>query len=244
MDGLAKFYGSPYFLNRDDDVRGYWDYVGDRKLHVRNAFSLLRVIERVCDGAERRLLDVGCAHGFFLDTARRRGWTVAGVDISPEAVDFARERLRLDVYQGTLEEASLKPESFDVVCMNGSIEHLRDPMSAVRTAVRLLRDSGLMVVTTIAIEGLLGFYSWKPPEHLFYFSFRTLSRLLEEAGLSVESKATSWAHFRVADVVARLWTYWGLPHQGRIVKALEATGMHRGWVKIPTNEIRVIARKR
>src|SRR5712664_2850056 len=98
MDGLAKFYGSPYFLNRDDDVRGYWDYVGDRKLHVRNAFSLLRVIERVCDGAERRLLDVGCAHGFFLDTARRRGWTVAGVDISPEAVDFARERLRLDVY--------------------------------------------------------------------------------------------------------------------------------------------------
>jgi SAM-dependent methyltransferase len=147
------------------------------------------------------------------------------------------------VHQGDVEEAGLEPASFDLICLNGTIEHLRDPMRIVRYAARLLRIGGLLLVTTLDIEGRLGYFSWKPPEHLFYFSAATLERLLKRAGFLVEAQRTCWRSFGVSDLAARLWGFWGLAGATTLARGLEAIGLGRLSVSIPTNEMLMIARR-
>lgn len=244
LAGFEKFYGNAYFSGRGNAVCGYRDYVGERPLHLRNAEALLSFVERRLKGSGRRLLDVGCAHGFLLDAARARGWEVCGVDISEEAVRYARQQLGLSVFLGRVDQCDLPLESFDVICMIGTVEHLADPMKALRSVARLLKREGLLLIATLDVEGRLGYFSWKPPEHLFYFSARSLSRLLGAAGFTVELRRTYWKYFSAADLATRLWGYLSLPRPARVAGVFEGLGLGRAWVKIPTNEMLVLARPR
>lgn len=146
-----------------------------------------------------RLLDVGCSAGSFLVAARRRGWDVRGMDVSPAAVLHARTTHALDVAVSTLEETTLPQRSFDVVTVFECIEHMLDPRAAMQAAAGLLREGGLLVITTPNIDGfvprmtywLLGrtLGAWEhptPPHHLYQFSRRTLTALLEDLGFRVD----------------------------------------------------------
>jgi 2-polyprenyl-3-methyl-5-hydroxy-6-metoxy-1,4-benzoquinol methylase len=146
-----------------------------------------------------RLLDVGCSAGSFLIAARQRGWNVCGIDVSPEAVAHARNAYALDVGVSTLEDAALPERSVDVVTLFECIEHMLDPRTALQSAARLLRDDGMLVITTPNVDGfvprttywLLGrtLGAWEhptPPHHLYQFSRRTLTALLHDVGFQVE----------------------------------------------------------
>ena len=244
LENLDTFYSGTYYQGEDNAVYGYRDYTADRSIHLKNSQVLLSVIERAATGSGRVLLDVGCAHGFFLRAAQARGWVPHGVDISAEAVEYARRDLGLAVIRGNIDDCRLPPLSVDVVTLIGTIEHLTDPMRTLRSAARLLRSGGLLAITTPDIEGRLGYFSWKPPEHLFYFSARTLARLLDETGFVVELRRIEWKYYGLADLGQRLWGYWGLPNPNRWARALESVGLARLSVKIPTNEMLVIARRR
>jgi len=54
--------------------------------------------------AGAKVLEVGCAEGHFLDAARKRGWEVCGVELSPVATASARRRFGLQVFEGVLDE--------------------------------------------------------------------------------------------------------------------------------------------
>lgn len=240
--GLKDFYGEDYFSSSGESVCGYRDYIGNQELHGRNADALLDEVERLMP-RRGALLDVGCAHGFLIEAAQARGWTSVGVDIASSAIQYARDQLGQTAVEGELGSCDFPPGSFNAVCMIGSIEHLTDPMRALASAERLLARGGVLVVTTIDVEGRLGYWRWKPPEHLFYFSFQTLSRLIVRAGLVVESKRTHWSRYRVSDLAERLWGYWDPPQAARVGQMLETVGADRLVIRIPTNEILVAARK-
>ena len=153
--------------------------------------------------ARGRLLDVGCSAGSFLLAARERGWHVRGIDVSPDAVEHAATAHGLDVRVATLDDAAFPEAAFDVVTLFECIEHLLQPSRALRAAHRLLRDGGLLVITTPNVDGfvprityqLLGrtIGAWEhptPPHHLYQFSRRTLGALLRKSGFSVVSSRT------------------------------------------------------
>ncbi len=146
-----------------------------------------------------RLLDVGCSAGSFLIAARQRGWNVRGIDVSPAAVAHARSAYALEVGVSTLEDYRLAKRSLDVVTLFECIEHMLDPRTALRAAAGLLRDGGMLVITTPNVDGfvpratywLLGrtLGAWEhptPPHHLYQFSRRTLTALLHDVGFRVE----------------------------------------------------------
>lgn len=95
-----------------------------------------------------RILDVGCALGTFLAMARDRGLDAHGVEISQFASTFARERRGLDVFTGDLENYRADDASFDVVTFWDAIEHVTHPLENLRSARRLLRPGGLLLLTT------------------------------------------------------------------------------------------------
>src|SRR5437762_13055581 len=85
---LAELYDSGYY--EDAEQVGYAGYAAAEDRKRRHDRSLLDEIERL--GAPGRMLEIGCAYGYFLDEARQRGWQVRGVEPSAHAAREARSR--------------------------------------------------------------------------------------------------------------------------------------------------------
>jgi len=139
------------------------------------------------------LLDVGCGVGLLLDVARGRGYQVSGVEISPYAADIARQRYRLEVHTGALQEAKYGDNTFDVVIMNHVIEHLPDPPAVLVEIRRILKPGGALAVGAPNFASLFRralrsrWPSLLPEQHLWHFSPATLEKLLARSGFSVET---------------------------------------------------------
>lgn len=141
-----------------------------------------------------RLLDVGCSTGQFLNLARQAGYEVSGVEFSDDSRRFATDHFGLDVEAGSIHDTLLAPASLDFVTMFDVIEHVRDPLSDMAAAYRLLKPGGWFVLSTPNIDGLFPRLSrplankldyWphpEPPYHLYQYSVRTLAASLEKAG--------------------------------------------------------------
>lgn len=141
-------------------------------------------------GGTGRLLEIGAGAGFFLKEAEKAGWSGVGTEIIDAAIDFATRQLGLDVRRGTAEELDLREPPFDAVVLLEVIEHLYEPRRALAAVRAALRPGGLLVLSTPNFRSLsramLG-SDWtvlSPAEHLFYFTRRSLDRLLVEEGFS------------------------------------------------------------
>jgi len=158
------------------------DFGGNGIPHAKRVLAELESF-----GGGGRLLDVGCATGDFLVTARELGWQPVGVELSGHAAAVAR-RPGLDVRVGTLAEANFAPSSFDAVTMLDVIEHLSDPLAELRQVHRVLRPGGILCVETpnwdSVYRRLLGrrWAALQPRLHLLYFDRRTASEMLRRAG--------------------------------------------------------------
>jgi SAM-dependent methyltransferase len=142
-----------------------------------------------------RLLDIGCATGSLLAHLRERGWETTGVEISGPQAEYGRNERNLDVRSLPLEENRFPTASFNVVLASHLIEHLNAPAALVAEVRRILAPSGRFFVTTPNIAGFqarLFKGRWRSAifDHLYLFSVKTLSRLLEEKGFTVERIST------------------------------------------------------
>lgn len=192
--GFARMYDARYFESDYHCGHEERPYFATEREESSAADGLLAWIER--DVPRGRLLEVGSAGGYFLQAARRRGWEAAGIEISDDAARFARDQLGLDVRTGTLESVSLPPASFDVAYMGDVLEHVPEPMDALRRLHDLVRPGGAVVIVGpatihsldrqlgLALLGLAGKTRIlrQAPYHLSEFVPRTLSFALERAG--------------------------------------------------------------
>jgi 2-polyprenyl-3-methyl-5-hydroxy-6-metoxy-1,4-benzoquinol methylase len=101
-------------------------------------------------GATKRVLDVGCATGYFAQALTAAGNTVSGVEYDAEAAEAARPHLK-DLVVGDLEALDLVKEfgehAFDVVVFGDVLEHLRDPVPVLRQAHKLLAPNGSVIIS-------------------------------------------------------------------------------------------------
>lgn len=202
-EALAAFYDEGYFKG-NPERRGYLDYVAEGPLRCASFEGKLVQMERLLraskplpaagNGSSRkpetlRLLDIGAAAGWMLKAAQDRGWSATGLEVSEYACEEAR-RQGLDVVQGD----SLEPfegQRFDAITMWDVVEHLRDPLGSLRQARALLREDGLLVFSTGDVgclwSRLQGRHhrAYNPPQHLYYFTRRTMIDLAVRAGFDV-----------------------------------------------------------
>ena len=139
-----------------------------------------------------RLLDFGCGSGEFLARMTRQGWQATGLDISPAVVQRIREQLGLPALVGTLPHAEIAPESFDVVTMWQSLEHLHRPLAALQAVHAVLAPGGKLILSVPNFESGpvrlfgCGWYGLELPRHLTFFSPATLRQMVAQAGFAVE----------------------------------------------------------
>jgi 2-polyprenyl-3-methyl-5-hydroxy-6-metoxy-1,4-benzoquinol methylase len=188
---LGEIYAETYFRRAEDDTggQGYDDYLHEEELHRLNA--AVRVRRLGAHVAAGRLLDVGAAAGFFMDEARRAGWSVQGVDVSPEMSGWGRERLDLDLRTGLFRPGDYPADAYDCVTMWDYIEHSVDPVGDLAAARSLLRPGGVLALSTGDADSLVARLSGRrwhlltPRHHNFFFSTATLRRACDAAGLEV-----------------------------------------------------------
>lgn len=182
-------------------------YLEEEETRRQEALRGLFLIEKYAPRG--RLLDVGCFSGLFLDVARKRGWEVVGVEPSAWARKIAQERFSLQVVQGALRDAKFSDSSFDVVAFIDTLEHLRDPKGTLMEARRILKEGGVLYLTTPDIDSamsrLLGDVWWGlRQEHIVYFSKKSLSSLLKVTGFQILSQRSFQHTFRIGGAVRRL----------------------------------------
>lgn len=181
---LASLYGEGYFRGEE-----YLDYPADAEVHRANFRARVRDL-RPWIADRSRVFEIGCAYGFFLDVARTV-WRVAGCDVSPAACAYARERLGLDVACGDFLALDLAAGEVDAFVLWDTIEHLGDPAAYLAKVATLTRPGGVLALTTGDLGSPLARFRgarWRqihPPTHLWYFSRKTLSLLVEKHGFEV-----------------------------------------------------------
>lgn len=142
------------------------------------------------------LLDVGCGIGVFLQAVKDVGLNAVGVDMSKSAVIYARSH-GLDVRLGKIEDLPLKRESFDVITLFQTIEHIEDPIKTLKKIHTLLRRGGILVMTTPNEESLMAkllgklWFGYANIEHIYFFNKQSLTALQKKVGfkkITIESE--------------------------------------------------------
>jgi SAM-dependent methyltransferase len=188
---IEELYAGDYFTGAE-----FGDYASQHHTFARNFQAYLQRMRRagVTSG---RLLEVGCAYGFFLEQAQG-AFDATGIDVNEPAIAAARA---LGVRASFAEFLTHMPDAkVDVVCMWDTIEHLLEPQAYVAKARDVLVDGGRLFLTTgdigSAMARLRG-ERWRmihPPSHVNYFSRRTMTRMLDRAGFDVDSIRSVGTH--------------------------------------------------
>ncbi len=138
----------------DPHYDGYWgeEVAEDDHLYWSKARARMHqdFFRRFVAGRSGRLLDMGCGLGFFLKAmAPRANWETFGCEISPAAVQYAREKLGLrNILGGRLEEADFPRGSFDIITMWDVLDHIPNPDPLLQHCHALLRDGGICFIRT------------------------------------------------------------------------------------------------
>lgn len=241
---IIDFYNGEYFKSKDS-VIGYSDYLADEMLHRMNAANIVRKARVHIKEAHPTALDVGCAYGFLMDEANKLGQETTGLELNQEAYRYSTQALKLKVFNKSLLDSHFDDDSFDVVYIIGTIEHVMAPAECLQEINRIMKAGGIVVITTMDTKGIFPFYSLKPPEHLFYFSHDNLRNLLTQTGFHTEKVSLHFSYYRMKDVLYRLEQFainkkiplLPLFFRGLAKLLMDVT------LKIPTNEMLVIARK-
>jgi SAM-dependent methyltransferase len=223
---LARYYGDEYdegFCEHFSEPDGHVLHRLRERFRRRSADRRYRRPPfRSADLPPGRVLDVGCGSGGLLAHFAARGWGAYGIDPSPAAVASAARR-GAEVHRGTLRDQPWPGESFDLITFQHSLEHIADPVGALRLARPLLAPGGSLAVEapnwSCWQRRLLFRNRWAAldlPRHRQHFSSRALGRLaglldLDVRALGTSSTAISTAysvHYLIAGRWSPGWKLW------------------------------------
>jgi 2-polyprenyl-3-methyl-5-hydroxy-6-metoxy-1,4-benzoquinol methylase len=246
---LHEMYQEEYWTSDRAREFGYTAYLADADLYRRTYRRRLPVITRRRP-APGRVLDVGCAAGFFLAVMREEGWETCGVELSERMVRYATTELGLpDVRHGDLLSVELSAGSFDVVTLWDVVEHLEDPAAHLAEARRVLRDDGLLVIETQNVASLFArllgrrWQHYKHEEHLFHFDPKSIRQLLDEQGFTIveNTPARGGKYVSMEFVVERVGRLH--PLLSTLMSPLRLLGRRACYVNLG-DEMVLVARKR
>lgn len=222
---LERYYGAPY-------CEGFYDHAGAAPSglleRARGRFRRHAAARRFArkpfasPGLVRgRVLDIGCGSGELLAHYAALGWQTFGIDPAESAV-AAAARAGASVHLGTLDDQPWPAESFELITFSHSLEHIPEPLGALRTARALLVPGGVIAVT------LPNWSCWQRhlfanrwfhldlPRHLQHFSPRALavaSTALELEALEIATNSTVISvayslHYLIAGRWTPGWKLW------------------------------------
>ena len=207
----TTYYTADYFCGGHTD--GYSDYLGAEAVLRREFASTVDFIRAFRAGG--KLLEIGCAYGFFLQEAGRY-FEVAGIELADNAAAHCLGK-GFHVLQGVADQATLEQIGcVDVIVLLDVIEHLPHPHETLDLCSRHLNPGGLIVISTgdfASVAARLTGPNWRlmtPPQHLWYFTPDSMRRLAAGLGLSVERLDHPWKTVPASLILFQLRRMFGI----------------------------------
>jgi len=156
-----------------------------KRLYARHHLALLKKYIK-----KGTLLEIGSGAGYFLDEVRNAGFEPYGLELNPEQASFMQNNLHIPCEQKSLSTSSFGGKIFDVIYHSDVISHFHDPIKEFHTMHALLSKNGYLMFETGNIGDVNPSYfnlfsSFQYPDHLFFFSEQTISKLLEKTGFEL-----------------------------------------------------------
>jgi methionine biosynthesis protein MetW len=160
-----------------------------------------KILKKIGNGEMRTLLDVGCAQGHLMTSARDAGWITTGIEFDETDAKISQQ-FGLHVHHGSA-EVKLKEidEVFDLVVIADVLEHLVDPKNVLELVRNRLKDDGKVIISLpniahLSVRMQLMFGQFTRTDrgildrtHLHFYTKKSIESLCHEAGYVV----TSWA---------------------------------------------------
>jgi SAM-dependent methyltransferase len=189
-----QFYSSkkPMYFKEMEEDKDWWE------LHYNLYYDL---IEKNLNSNAKKLLEIGSGPGFFLKVGKERGWDVMGFEPSELAYQYSN-KFGLHVINDFFNvKKALEYGKFDIVYMNTVIEHVADPKGLIEDVKSILKKGGLFCIiapndynplqNTLRNNLNLEPYWVAPPQHINYFNFQSMKKLLEDLDFTaIDSLAT------------------------------------------------------
>lgn len=157
-----------------------------------------------------KVLEIGSSTGLLLSILQKQGWEVLGIEISTQAALFAQKQ-GIPTLTVPIEKVKLSPNSFDVIVINHTLEHLQNPNQVIEQVHFLLKDKGIFLVD---VPNFGSFFarvfkgSWSlllPNEHLWHFTFSSLSKLLQNHGFEVLDRSSPSGIWDYGNPLQEVW---------------------------------------
>lgn len=150
---------------------------------LRVFYKIVRDYYIIPHTSGRRILDVGCGNGHFLNLFKQNGWETHGTEISKTSASYA-EKLGNKIFTGELTDAHYPQQYFDVIVINHVLEHISDPKKLLDECYNIIKDDGTIVVAVPNFDCFdskflhNSWFSIHIPCHLYQFNKKTLKNYL------------------------------------------------------------------
>lgn len=146
----------------------------------------IKFLQAKLHAGKSKTLDVGCFNGFFVKKLLSLGYDAHGVDFNKSAIAYGQEKLGLGsrVTTHTLEEWFEQGKRFDVITLFEVLEHLPDAKTFLGDVTKLLKDGGVLILSTPNNK-----MCWRPaldypPHHLSRFTTKSIEGYLAQLGMN------------------------------------------------------------
>lgn len=196
VEQLPEYYNTEDYISHTDSKRNLFEKV----YHTVRAFSLkskVKLIESFFQAEkphessnEKKLLDIGCGTGDFLQMAQKHHWEVFGIEPNEQARTIANSKTNQRVFN-TEKLESFKTHSFDVITLWHVLEHLPNLEKQVSILKSLLKPHGTLIIAVPNYKSYDASYyknfwaAFDVPRHLWHFCKTSISELFSSQNMTV-----------------------------------------------------------
>ena len=192
---IGRYYQSSDYISHSNTSKGLINRVYQ---HVRNITlnlkSNLVISQTVKQGT---VLDVGAGIGAFLNSMRKKGWQITGIEPDEGARAQAKDLFKIDLTDtNTLEH--LSQNSFDAITLWHVLEHVHRLHPYIEQLKSLLKPGGKLFIAVPNYESLdssiykMYWAAYDVPRHLYHFTPKTIDSLMQQHRLKVIAKRPMW----------------------------------------------------
>ena len=142
-------------------------------------------------------LDIGSAEGSAVAVCRKKGFNAEGIELNENSRKFAKKYYKIDLYPEPLEKFVIENKvKWDIISFFGVLEHIPDPMKALKICNSILKKDGIIVIL-VPNYNSVSTYVQKltkhpkrhllPHSHIMLFSIKSLQIALKKSGFKPKS---------------------------------------------------------
>ena len=194
-DKLPDYYKSEDYISHTDSKRNLFEKV----YHLVRIVALKKKLKLInsLHSEKKKLLDVGCGTGDFLQTAQQDNWEVCGIEPNVQAREIANKKTNNSVFE--IEQLlSFKSNSFDVITLWHVLEHLSNLEEQILIFKKLLKPTGRLIIAipnykSYDAEHYKQFWAaYDVPRHLWHFDKTSISNLVSKQTMEVVKVKPMW----------------------------------------------------